>query len=412
MNESTGRLFFISNSSHPCTEIALDANRIRKFYLENGWTEVEDASSADDLIVSTCAYNQHYEDAAIEDILNRRRQLKTGGRLITTGCLSKINPERFEQAGGEIAVPPLELKKFDSLVKGPHSISEISCNAIKLKEYESNPFISRLVRIKTRLEKLSKQLGRALVPYWMYTIPSTTWFFIRGAVGCRGRCTYCAVRKAKGTLASVPMESIMRQTREAIEGGATEVSLAGDDMGAWGSDYGWDLAELLTAMVLIPGNFKINIRFVEPLYFMRLIDKLAPVFSTGKITAFCLPIQSGSNRVLRTMGRDYTIEEVENSLERFSRISRRPRLASILMVGFPGETWDDFMSSYRLIERLPIDMYQILEYEGRPGTPSIKLPDQVPEIEKRRRHDILLRKFKLQKIVGLPSGIVDRICRV
>ncbi len=133
MNDKPGRLFFISNSAHPCTEIALDANRIRKFYQENGWKEAVNPSEADDLIVSTCAYNQHYEDAAIEDILDRRRQLKPGGRLITTGCLSKISPERFEQAGGEIAVPPLEMKKFDSLVKGPRSINDVSCNSVKLK---------------------------------------------------------------------------------------------------------------------------------------------------------------------------------------------------------------------------------------------------------------------------------------
>lgn len=406
----SAKKFFISNSAHPCTEIAMDANLIRQFYLENGWEETQDASQADDLIVSTCAYNQQYEDSAIDDIKNRKTQKKVDARLITTGCLSKINPERFAKVGGGIAVPPLELETFDDLIKARRSIADIPNNAIQMREYESNPFFSKLVRIKTKLEKIEKKYGKSLIPNWMATIPTPDWFFIRGAVGCRGNCSYCAVRHAKGTTASVPMESILRQIKDAASQGAREISLAGDDMGAWGSDMGWDLAELLTAILLIPGNFQINLRFVEPLYFMKLFDKLSPLFATGRISAFCLPIQSGSNSVLGRMRRQYTIEKVEEALTRFSRIPKRPRLASILMVGFPGETWEDFLLSCALIDRLPIDMYQILQYEGRPNTASITMPDQIPPQEKQRRHDILLRKFKLQKVVHLPSWLVNKIC--
>ncbi len=401
--------FFISNSAHPCTEIALDANRIRLFYQANGWVETSDAREADDLIVSTCAYNQHFEDAALADVRLRREQLKTGARLITTGCLPQIDPDAFKAAGGREVVTPRDLGRFDRLIAAQRSMADVNGNTIRLEEYQANPAFMRLVKIHTRLEALRDRIGIDLVPHWMATIPTPKWFFIRGSVGCRGRCTYCAVRRSKGALTSVEPERIVAQVRYAVAHGAHEISLAGDDMGAWGTDIGSELAALLTAMLAVPGEFKINLRFVEPVYILRQLDRLLPVFATGRISAFCLPLQSGSDAVLARMQRDYRIADVEDGLRRIASLPRRPRLASIIMVGFPGETEADFLASAALIDRLPIDLYQILEYEGRPGTPSIAMPDQIDAATKKRRHDQLLRKFKLQKVVGLPAALANRL---
>jgi threonylcarbamoyladenosine tRNA methylthiotransferase CDKAL1 len=408
-SQATEKTFFISNSAHPCTEIALDANRIRHFYLANGWHETVNPAEADHLIVSTCAYNQQYEDAAINDVRQRAGQLKPGARLITTGCLPKINPDRLSHTAESTWVPPLELQRFDDLIEATQPIDQVPVHAVRLQEYEANPFFHRLVKVKSKLEGLRRRLGIDLIPHWMGTIPTPDWFFIRGSVGCLGQCTYCAVRRAKGGLISVPAEQIIRQTRAAVERGAKEISLAGDDMGAWGVDLDRDLADLLGEMVAVGEGFKINIRFVEPLYLMRVIDKITPIFATGRISAFCLPIQSGSNRILRRMGRGYTIEQVLDLVDRIAAIPQHPRLASIIMVGFPGETDDDFLASAALIDRLQVDMFQILPYEGRPGTPSVLLPDQVPDEVKRDRHDRLLRKFKLAKVVGLPTMLSSKL---
>lgn len=404
----TTRRFFISNSAHPCTEIALDANRIRAFYLANGWEETTDPGNADDLIVSTCAVNQHYEDAGIADLEARKRQLAAGARLIATGCLAKINPKRFAGVGATEAVGPLEMNRFDTLLAAEKPMSQVFENHVQLREYEANPLFLKLVKAKQKLEGISRKLGLRLVPHWMATIPTDAWFFIRGSVGCLGHCTYCAVRRAKGKLVSTPLESILEQVRKAVNQGAREISLAGDDMGAWGSDIGSDLAELLARMIGVPGDFNINLRFVEPLYLLKHLDNLLPIFATGRISAFCVPIQSGSNAVLKNMGRDYSIEEVEAGLARMAKVPNRPRLASIVMVGFPGETEEEFKASCRLIDRLPIDLYQVLIYEGRPNTPSIEMPGQVAEEVKKRRHDQMMRKFKLQKVVGLPAALADR----
>ncbi len=405
---NSDKRFFISNSAHPCTEIALDANRIRLFYLANGWQETSVAAEADDIVVSTCAVNQQYEDAAMDDLQTRASQCKPGGRLIATGCLSRINPQRFQQIQGALSVPPLELQQFDQLIQGPHRMSDISGHAVRIDDYQANPLFARLVRIRGKLEKMRRRFGIDLIPHWMATIPSPDWYFIRGSFGCLGRCTYCAVRRAKGRLVSTPPDIILQQLRQALASGAREVSLAGDDMGAWGTDIGSNLAELLDRMAAVPGDFRINLRFVEPVFLLKLLDQLLPVFATGKISAFCLPIQSGSNRVLERMGRDYRIEQIEVALQQLDRVPRRPRLSSIIMVGFPGETDEDFVASCRLIDRLPIDLYQILMYEGRPDTPSVSMPNQISPAVKQERHDRLLRKFKLQKVIGLPASIADR----
>lgn len=405
---TVGRRFFISNSAHPCTEIALDANRIRTFYVANGWTETMTPGEADDLIVSTCAYNQQFEDAAVADLRARHGQIKTGARLITTGCLPQINVEAFREAGGDLIVPPRELTRFDALIQATRSIGTVTGNTVRLEEYQANPLFMRLVKLKSRLEGLRQRTGVDLVPHWMATIPTPDWFFIRGAIGCRGRCTYCAVRRSKGSLTSTPLEQVVAQVRDAVARGAHEISLAGDDMGAWGCDIGSELAALLGAMIAVPGDFRVNLRFVEPVYMLRQLDRLLPIFATGRISGFCLPLQSGSDTVLDRMQRDYHVGEVEAGLRRLAELPRRPRLASIIMVGFPGETDADYLKSVALVDRLPIDLYQILEYEGRPGTPSVAMPDQVDAATKRQRHDRLLRKFKLQKVVGLPVCLANR----
>ncbi|HNV70357.1 MAG TPA: radical SAM protein [Candidatus Ozemobacteraceae bacterium] len=404
-----GKRFFISNSAHPCTEIALDANRIRLFYLANGWQETVTPGEADDIIVSTCAVNQQYEDAAMQDLQQRQSQRKPGSRLISTGCLSRINPQRISPLPNLLEVPPLELERFNELVPGNHRMQDVDGHAVRLDDYQANPLFARLVRIRGKLEQLGDQFGIRLVPHWMATIPSRNWYFIRGSTGCLGHCTYCAVRRAKGRLRSTPLEVILQQLRQAVAAGAREISLAGDDMGAWGTDIGSNLAELLSHMISVPGDFRINLRFVEPVFFLRFLDALLPVFATGRVSAFCLPLQSGSNHVLERMGRDYRIEEVEAGLARFATVANRPRLASIIMVGFPGETESDYFASCRLLDRLPIDLYQVLMYEGRPGTPSIAMSNQIPTAVKQERHDRLLRKFKLQKVVGIPASLANRL---
>lgn len=407
-----GSSFFISNSAHPCTEIALDANRIRAFYLANGWREGASEADADHVIVSTCAYNQQYEDAAMADLAARRAHLKPGARFVAVGCLSKINPARFADAGAE-AIGPLELERFDALAGGTVPMSAVHANTVRIDDYRANPFFLRLVSGKEKLEKLSRKIGYDIVPNWMATLPSPDWFFIRGAVGCRGRCTYCAVRRAKGRLVSTPLEVILEQTRAAAAAGVREISLAGDDMGAWGTDIGSNLADLLAAMIRVGEGFRINLRFIEPRYFIDLIDLLIPVFETGRISAFCLPIQSGSDRILERMGRDYRIDEVETALDRFAAIrGARPRLSTIIMVGFPGETDEEYAASCRLLARLPIDLYQILPFEARPDTPAAEMPDQIPDAVKKDRHDRLLRAFKLRNVVGLPTWLATRIARL
>ncbi|MBF0410138.1 MAG: radical SAM protein [Candidatus Riflebacteria bacterium] len=404
------KTFFISNSAHPCTEIALDSNSIRNLYLANGWSETDKPDSADDIIVSTCAYNQHYEDASADDLTEKDRLRKNGARIICTGCLSKINPERIRQFKDLETVAPLELEKMNSLVSADVKLEAVTSNYVNFHDYETNRLFVNVLKVKKALGSISDKLSLSLVPDWMATFPDQGWFFIRGSVGCLGNCAYCAVRKAKGRLKSVPVDKIIVQTRKAVEHGVREISLAGDDMGAYGHDIGSDLPELLSEMLKTGDNFKINIRFVEPKFLIRHIDKLLPIFSTGRISAFCVPIQSGSDELVRKMNRDYSISDLEKALQKIASIGKKaPRLASILMVGFPGETEEQFRQTARLIDRLPISFFQILIFEARPNTPAAQMSDQISDEVKKKRHDMLLRKFKLQKIVGLPAFLVDKI---
>jgi threonylcarbamoyladenosine tRNA methylthiotransferase CDKAL1 len=180
-------------------------------------------------------------------------------------------------------------------------------------------------------------------------------------------------------------------------------------MGCWGVDIDLTLADLLQVLVAIPGQFSINLRFIEPLWLLRNLEKLLPIFQSGKIHSFCVPIQSASQSVLTAMNRNYRISDVVAACNHIMQDTKVSSISSIIMVGFPGETTQDFAKSYSLLERCDIPLYQVLKYEGRPDTPSEQMPDKVSDEIKELRQQRFMKKMKLMKFVGLSAKLAEKI---
>jgi MiaB-like tRNA modifying enzyme len=205
------------------------------------------------------------------------------------------------------------------------------------------------------------------------------------AQGCLGRCTYCITRRARGPLASFPEEEIREKVRAFIKAGAFEIQLTAQDVSAYGRDTGTDLPSLLSTLSDLPGNYRIRIGMMNPATVLPVLDDLVDAYASDRIFRFVhLPVQSGSDRIIEQMGRGYTVQEFEEIVATFR--SRYPdiSIATDFIVGFPGETEEDFSRSLALIGRTKPAKVNVTRYSKRPFTGPFAAKDFPDSVKKDR----------------------------
>src|SRR5256885_2833392 len=173
------------------------------------------------------------------------------------------------------------------------------------------------------------------------------------AQGCAGRCTYCITRVARGRLASLPTDAIVAQVRRHVDRGLREIKLTGQDTAAYGLDIGTSLAELLLAIEEIPSDFRTRVGMADPLTVYPIVDELVRAYASEKIFKFLhLPVQSGSDRILEAMRREYSVAQFEEIVHRFRQAYPELTLSTDIIVGFPGETEDEFEATMDLVRQV------------------------------------------------------------
>ncbi len=205
------------------------------------------------------------------------------------------------------------------------------------------------------------------------------------AQGCAGNCTYCITRLARGPLKSYPREDILKQVRAFLRAGAFEIQLTAQDVSSWGLDTGQHLSELLTTLDDIPGDHRIRVGMMNPATVKGQTSDLIEAFSGDHIYKFIhLPVQSGSDAVLARMGRRYTIAEFEEIIRLFRKRYPSVTVATDMIVGFCGETPNDFSASLNLIRRVKPAKVNVTRYSRRPFTPLAREKDYPDHVKKDR----------------------------
>ena len=205
------------------------------------------------------------------------------------------------------------------------------------------------------------------------------------AQGCLGHCTYCITRRARGPLASFPKGEIREKVRAFVNSGAYEIQLTAQDVSTYGRDTGTDLPSLISSISNLPGNYRIRIGMMNPATILPVLDDLVDAYASDRIFRFVhLPVQSGSDRILEQMGRGYTVQEFEKIVAAFR--SRYPdiSIATDFIVGFPGETEEDFSRSLALIGRVKPAKVNVTRYSKRPFTGPFAEKDFPDSVKKDR----------------------------
>ena len=208
--------------------------------------------------------------------------------------------------------------------------------------------------------------------------------------GCNNFCTYCIVPYVRGRERSRLPEDILAECKCVIENGAKEITLLGQNVNSYGKDLscGMDFADLLAAIAQIPGDFKIRFMTSHPRDASdKLFDTMAKYDKIAK--QLHLPFQSGSSRVLKAMNRHYDRETYLRKVNYAKSLMPDLVLTSDVIVGFPGETEEEFEETISLIEAVHYDSLFTFIFSPRPGTPAASMEDPTPKEEKNRRFDKL-----------------------
>ena len=217
--------------------------------------------------------------------------------------------------------------------------------------------------------------------------------------GCLGSCAYCMVKLARGRLKSRSVEEITAEIRNSLENGCIEIWLTSQDNSCYGLDIGSDLAKLVKKVSEIDGEFRVRIGMMNPSHLASLMKQLIEAYKNNKVYRFIhIPVQSGSDRILKLMGRRYSVKAFERIAGEFRNSLPGITLSTDVIVGFPGESESDFDGTLALIERIRPDIVNVSKFGARPGTDAARMRQLDNKIIKERSKKIaaLVRKIGME----------------
>jgi len=365
---SSAKSFYIETFG--CQMNVHDSEKVAGVLMGRGYRPVDDAADADLLLYNTCSIREKAAQKVFSRLADFKFAAKANEKVIgVLGCVA-------QQEGEEI----FERAPWVSLVCGSASYRKLP---ELVEQIESGGRRIMGLELDTD-ETFETEITRRDNPFRAY---------LTIIEGCDYACCYCVVPHTRGPERSRSSQSILTEVRRLAEAGYTEIQLLGQTVNSYRdpSPRGLNFTALLRAVAAIDGIRRVRFTTSHPNDFHREI-----VDAIDEIPALCdhihLPVQSGSTRVLKSMLRTYTRDEY---LEKISwiRAARRPiSITSDVIVGFPGETEKDFEETLTLLEAAQYDGVFAFKYSPRPNTPSLALPDGIPEEEKSRRLALVLER--------------------
>lgn len=352
---------------------------------------------------------EFHQDAGLERLFGRRILIETYGCRYNFGDTAKL-VEVLKHHGSSLVsnedeadvivintctvVGPTERRMLRRLAKlSDREVSVTGCMpAVQLDAIRAvcNP----VVIVPDSIQQYYRQVN---------TVASGETGIVQVASGCQGRCTYCITRLARGNLRSFSSGEIRDQVLAFAGCGTAEIQLTAQDVSAWGRDLGRTLPELLSDLSDISSPAMLRVGMMNPATVLDILDDLVDAFSCDRIFRFIhLPIQSGSDRILARMGREYSVAEYEEIVRAFRRRFPDISLMTDMIVGFCGETEDEFMESLALIDRIRPNKVNITRYSRRPMTPLSHEKDFPDFVKKDRSRVMHARAEKIYTEINRP----------
>ena len=355
-----------------CDKNLVDSEHMISGLCKAGYELTDDENDADIIIINTCCFIHDAKQESIDTILEMARlkddKLKA---LIVCGCLG----ERYKS----------------EIIK---EIPEVDAVVGTLEKKDMAVVIAGILDEK-KSAHASDESGRVITTPGHYE-------YLKIAEGCDKHCSYCIIPKLRGPYRSVPMEDLIAEAKELADKGVKELILVAQETTLYGTDlYGKkSLPELLCKLSEIDGINWIRILYAYP---EEVTDELIKVMSTNpKICHYIdIPIQSGSDAVLRRMGRRTDQDQIRSVVEKLRTAMSDICIRTTLIAGFPGETQEDFEETYRFVNEMEFDRLGIFTYSAEEGTPAYDFSPQIPDDVKKSRQEEL---YELQQAIAYEAA--------
>jgi threonylcarbamoyladenosine tRNA methylthiotransferase MtaB len=361
-----------------------DSQQLQTALEARGFRTVPAEAPADVVVVNTCTVTARAEFSDRQAI-RRAARVSPGARLVVTGCWAQTSP-------GEVA----RLPEVDLVVGNAdkHRLPELLDDLLAARVQVSD--LHAAAPLDAFPAPTARVLGRSRA-------------FLKVQDGCRHRCAFCVVPLARGASRSLEPGLVLDRARALVDAGHAEVVLTGVDLGHYGADLvpRTSLSALLGALVGLAGVRWIRLSSLLPAYVTpELLDLVAA--SPRIAPHFHLPLQSGSDRILRAMRRPYDAALYRRVIERLARAVPTLALGTDVIAGFPGEAETDFGATLALVDALPLSYLHVFPYSPRRGTEAAGLGGAVDE-EARRRRSRLLRELGRRKNLAFRRRLVGGV---
>ncbi len=381
-NNANEKRLYIENLG--CAKNQVDAEVMAHNLKASGWQLVDDASKADLIIVNTCGFIESAREQSIDTFFSLR-ELNPKAKLVVSGCLA-------QRYASELAD---QLPEADGIF-GNRDLAEINAFVDELESQFEEP---QQPQVMKGSKTAKQQKTKVLVPEYpdpdaesderdrLFNFPGSA--YLKISEGCNHRCGYCAIPLIRGSLRSRPKYAVLKEAKRLVSTGIKEINLIAQDLAAYGTD--WDgkshFCDLLTSITAIEGDFKVRMLYIHPDAFpMELLDI---VKSNPKVIPyFDIPFQHASPNILRPMKRTGSRDVYSNLIDSIRREIPQCVIRTTIMLGFPGETQEDFEEVYKFVEHCRFNWMGSFLYSREEGTYAWDLTNE-------EEHKALIRKAKV-----------------
>lgn len=333
--------------------------------IKNGYTKADDYSNADICIINTCTVTST-GDSKNRKYINRVRRENPDCIIVLCGCM----PQAFADN--------IELFRDCDIVMGNTARRDI---VSVLQDYYACP--RQIIRID------SHQKDEGFEPMEISSFEERTRAYIKIQDGCNRFCTYCIIPYARGRVRSKPLDDIKKEALSLARNGFKELVLVGINLSAYGQEFDLDIKDAVRAVCQVDGITRVRLGSIEPERMTE--DVLSALAAEDKFCPhFHLSLQSGCDATLKRMRRHYDTAEYRRIVEDIRRMFDNPSITTDVMVGFVGETEEDFRASVDFCDEIGFARTHVFPYSRRKGTAAEKMDGHIDEREKRRRAEIMI----------------------
>src|SRR5579871_2993127 len=376
--------FFIENFG--CRATDADASAMRRGLAAAGLEQVGDHDSAELIVLNTCTVTAA-ADAQSREAVRKIRRTNPKGKIIVTGCYAQRAPEELAALDGvswvvgnshQGEIPKIAREMFASTAAGGPGFTSVA----ELRDGEMS-----LARGAAKI-LTGDIFAQADLPVTSSAdaVADRTRPILKIQDGCNNRCSYCVIPFVRGRSRSMSPDSVIDEVRKYVVVGAREIVLSGINLGSYGRGFSprVGLSDVVRRILVETDIERLRFSSIEPQDITE--EFVALVASSPRIARhFHVPLQSGANRVLRAMHRWYHAELYAERVQLIRRLIPEAAIGADVIVGFPGETKEDFAATVKFIEDMPFTYLHVFSFSPRPGTKAENLVDQVPPAEIRER---------------------------